>query len=303
MHVAPRQSQVVAPLLGRAGVFQGRKMFQLFAQLQDDNGVFVPPDSGTLIAGVGWNAPYLPQSPGACGDGLEPRLHKCERVWRIATAAQTAYRLSQEPLRPLQPSELDAFELPGSTLPAGVGAVMGGNGWFRLWVKANDNTGQRRFYMDLDETIEIYAFDVQVMLVGPPQAVLIPDASASTVTLNGTVVDLRVGASIMPIEQPTGRRSARFTQLVPVAAGTSVDIPVPRFARAVKIYCNTAGAGAGPWQRQAGSTASTFNVGQIAFTTRASNDRDAELGRESFLRTDVDGLFDRQFIVQWTIVP
>ncbi len=299
---------VILPLMGRAGVFQGRKTFQLFAQLQDDNGVFVPPDQSTILSGVGWNAPYLPQAPGPCGDGLEPRLHKCERVWRISTAAETVYRVSQEAVPPLTPSEFNEFEIPGATLPAGVGAVMGGNGWFRIWVKANDNTGNRRFFMDLDETVEIYAFDVQAVLVGPPQAILITDFNGpgqvqAPITLNGTVIDLRVGASIMPIEQTTGLNATRFTQLVPVPLNTTVDIPVPRFARAVKIYANTSGAGPGPWLRQAGATTSVFNVGTINFTGRTSNDADAELGRESHLRTDLDALFDRQFIVQWTIVP
>jgi hypothetical protein len=307
-HGYDEPESVILPLMGRAGVFQGRKTFQLFAQLQDDNGVFVPPDQGTIISGVGWNAPYLPQSPGACGDGLEPRKHKCERVWRISTAAETVYRISQADVPPLTPSEFAEFELPGATLPVGVGAIMGGNGWYRIWVKANDNTGNRRFFMDLDETVEIYAFDVQVMLVGPPQTILITGSNGPgdvqvPVTLNGTVIDVRVGASIMPIEQTTGLNSTRFTQLIPVPLNTTVDIPVPRFARAVKIYANTAGAGPGPWQRQAGATGSTFNVGQINFTARTSNDSDAELGRESHLRTDLDALFDRQFIVQWTIVP
>lgn len=310
MNPSPYDSpdNVVVPLLGRAGVFQGRKTFQLFAQLQDDQGVFVPPDQSTIISGAGWNAPYLPQSPGVCGDGLEPRLQKCERVWRISTASQAVYRLSQEAVQPLTPSEFEQFEYPGAQLPLGVGAVMGGNGWYRLWVKANDNTGNRRFFMDLDETVEIYAFDIQAMLVGPPQTILITDFNAQgaveePVTLNGTVIDVRVGASIMPIEQTTGLNTTRYTQLVPVPANTTVDIPVPRFARAVKIYCNTAGAGPGPWLRQAGATTSTFNVGTINFTARASNDADAELGRESYLRTDLDALFARQFIVQWTIVP
>lgn len=298
----------IPPLLGRAGVFSAAQEYQLFAQLTTTAGEIVLPDVGQMVSGVGWFAPYLPQTPdGPCGDGMPPLRHKCERLWRISTASQVVYRASQVPLIPLTPSQFDAFEVFGATLP-GNAAQPGGNGWFRLWVRANDATSNRRFFMDLDETVEIYAYDVQALIVGPPNAVsIVPndnDAQSPTPAMfGGTVVDLRVGASIMPIESPTGMRDTRFTQMVVVPQATQAIVTIPRFARAVKIYQSTAGAGAGPWLRMAGSPAIAFNVGQINFTNRRSDTEDAELGRESHLLTDIDALVARTFIVQWTMVP
>jgi hypothetical protein len=299
----------IPPLLGRAGVFNAAQEYQLFALLENENQEIQTPDQSPLVSGVGWTAPYLPQTPdGPCHDGLPPLRHKCERLWRISTAAQSVYRFSaNEPLSPLSVSEFDAFETPGATLPPfsqTFGQGMGGNGWFRLLVRANDNTSNRRFFMDLDESVEIYAYDITALIVGPPNTVsIVPNLNDAQVEspaqFQGQVVDVRVGASIMPIESPTGLRETRFTQLVTVAAETQGTIAVPRFARAVKIYQSTASASSGPWLRQAG----VINVGTINFTNRRSDDEDAELGRENALLTDIDALLDRVFVVQWTIVP
>jgi hypothetical protein len=291
------------PLQGRAGVFQAAKTFQLFASIADENAVLVQPDESNLMAGVGWNAPYLPQTPGPCGDGLEPRRHKCERLWRISTATQVVYRISQVALPPLTINQINAFELPGATLPAGVGAIMGGNGWFRLRVNVSDSTGNRRFFMDLDEKIELYGFDVDTAIVGPANAILINPEMSPIPTLAGNLIDARVGASIIPIEAPTGIDSTRYTQIFVVAAGATQVIAVPRFARAVKVYQTTAGAASGPWTRVAGAIGSGINVGTLNFTLRASNDAQAEIGRESHFVTDVAILSPRTFIVQWTIRP
>lgn len=294
------------PLLGRAGVFAEAKEFQMFAAVRNDALAIITPVEGALVQGPGWYANYLPQTAdGPCKDGLPPYRHRCERLWMVSTAAQSVWRESvNADLTPLTPAQFDSFETFGSTPPAG--ALMGGNGWFRLKVKVNDNTGNRVFLMDLDEKVELYGYSVQAELVGPPGAILIAptvnDSQAATpAALRGTVIDLRVGASIQPIESPVGLWSTRSTQLVVVPINTSASVSVPRFARAVKIYQSTAGAAAGPWQRVVGPGA--FNVGVINFAARHSVDEDAELGRESTLLSDVDAASDRVFVVQWTIVP
>lgn len=291
------------PLLGRAGIFMQRKIFHLFAQIVDNNSVPLVETEGALNSGPGWYASYLPMtSEGECA----PRLHKCERLWRISTAAQTMYRSSNnQELTPLSNNAFEQAET-NNVLPAGVGAVFGSNGWFRALVQVNDNSGNRIFRMDLDETVEIYGFEVNVMLIGPPGTVLVTDLnnaqSTTPATFQGTVVDARVGAQIIPIEEPTGMTEVRYTQLFTVPANTTLNITVPRFARFVKIFQDNAGASAGPWLRQAGSTTVPYNVGTINFTNRRSDDEDMELGRESNLITDSE-IVSRRFQVEWTIRP
>lgn len=288
----------IPTLLGRAGVFQQRKKFQFFGPIANVDGVLVVPEN--QLFQEGWTADYLPQGPGECGDGLAPRKHKCERLWRIGTASQTVYRVDQNALTPLTPDQFTAFEEQGVT-PAG--SVSGGNGWFRVLVKASGVTGQRRFFLDVDETVELYALQVEMAIVGTAGIVEVTDRNSvggpETAEAIGTVIDSRIGAVIEPIESPTGLKEGRFTQVFVVPQNGSLAISVPRFARRVKIYQDNVGASSGPWTRVIGP----INLGTINFTTRASRDEDAEIGREAQLVTDTNALNARTFVVQWTIRP
>ncbi len=291
----------VPPLLGRAGVFQQRKVFQLFAQIRTAAGVFQTPDRNLIPEG--WMADYLPQSPGECGDGLAPRAHKCERLWRLGTAAQVAYRSGAGPFSPLTPGQLDAFDS-GAAVPAG--AVTGGYGYFRVRYTVSTLIGRHTFFLDVGEMVELYAMQVNATLEGPPGTILVTERndaeSATPAQLTGLVVDARIGAMFMPIEAPTGLRQALYTQIVEVPQNTQVVIPVPKFARSVRIFQDNVGAATAAWERVVGPAA-FFVVGSVTFTGRTSREIDSPIGRESALRTDLNALNDRLFQVVWTIRP
>lgn len=293
----------VPPLLGRAGVFNQRKIFQLFAQVRDATGAFQEPDRN--LRTEGWMATYLPLTPGECGDGQAPRTHKCERLWRMGTGCQVGYRNGAGPFSPLTVQEFDALDNPQAPDPAG--AITGGNGYFRVRYTISTLLGKHSFYLDVGQMVELYAFQANASLVGPPGAISITqenDANSPTpAQLTGLVVDARIGAMIMPVEAPTGLREGKYTQIIPVAAGASVTVPVPKFAVAVRIYQDNVGASSGPWSRVVGPPAPIFNVGQVAFLGRTSLLVDSPLGRESSLVTDVNALNDRLFQVVWTIRP
>lgn len=299
----PELLRTSVPLLGRAGVFTQRKIFQLFAQIRDINLIFQTPDRNLLPEG--WMVNYLPQSPGECGDGLAPRMHgKCERLWRMGTGCQVAYRSGAGPFTPLSTSQFDAFDNPDAPDPAG--AVSGGSGYFRARYTISTLTGRDIFFLDIGQTVETYALQVNANIVGPPGSISITaqndSASAAPAQLTGLVIDVRIGAVFEPIEAPTGLREGKYTQIIPVPLATIVTVPVPKFARAVRIYQDALGAGSGPWRRFVGP-AGGLDVGQIAFAGRASQEVDGEIGRESSLITDANLINARLFQVIWTIRP
>lgn len=290
----------IPSLLGRAGVSQQSKIFQLFALLVDAAGALQVPDLTRLEPG--WERGYQPQIE----SGKEPLRHKCERLYRLSTGSQAIYRSSpQLAVNPL-PAETFTNVDQGGALPAG-GAV-GGDGYFRVLVRASAARGPFAFFMDVDETIEIYAFSARMDLIGPPASTLITQVNqvggtGTVASLQGNVIaDVRIGASLEPIESGTGMREVRYTQFIPVALGASVVVPVPRYSRSVRIVQSTTGPISGAWLRQVG-TATPLNVGQIAFDGRISRVQDAPIGRETSLVTDTNNLNARLFQVQWTIRP
>lgn len=290
----PTPEVVVPTLTGRAGLSQQSKYYQLFAAPVDINGVLTEPDESILE--WGWQRDRQPQ----VGDGRTPADGYCERLFRLGSSAVVAYRSSVNNfITPLVTTEFE-------NLPAG--AVRGGNGYFRVRYRVSAARGNYVFFLDLDETIELFAFSAQAELVGPPGTLLITDRNKTdggnpVAQLRGqVVVDARVGAMAEPTECATGLREGAYTQLVPVAAATAVRIPIPRFARAVRVFQSTGGLQSGPWTREIGITA-PLNVGQIGFAGRSSLLEDAPLGRESSLLTDINGANARLFQVQWTIRP
>lgn len=299
---APDVDYSIPTLLGRAGIFNQRKTYQYFAQIRDQAGVFQVPDRN--LQPEGWMADYLPVNPGVCGDGLAPRTQKCERLWRVGTGCQVAYRNGAGPFVPLQPKDFDAFGHPGATVAPG--SVSGGSGYFRIKYQATTLTGSHVFFLDVGQTVELYALQVNSTIVGPPGSILITDRNSSEsttpATLTGLVIDARLGAVMMPIESPTGLREGIYTQIIPVAINAQVVIPVPKFAVAVKVYQDNVGAASAPWDRFVG-VAPVCNVGTLAFAGRASAESDRLLGRESSLRTDINALNARLFQVVWTIRP
>lgn len=293
----------VPPLLGRAGYFAQRKIFQVFASIRDTAGNFLTPDFNLFPEG--WMSDYLPQMPGECGDGQAPRAHKCERLWRVGTGCLVAYRNSVPQLNPLTVSEFEALSNPGAAIA--VGSETGGNGYFRIRYLVSSAQGAYSFDLDIGETVEIYALQVNTTLIGPPNTLLITQEndskSATPAERNGLVIDARLGSRIMPIEASTGMREGRLTQIIPVPINTQVEVTVPKFARSFHIYQDGAGAASGAWTKFVGPPAAGCDVGSITFTGRSSRADDEALGRESVLQTDDNAVNARLFQVQWTIRP
>ncbi len=292
---------VVTPMGGRAGVSQQSKIYQFFAQIVDNASVLQIPD--TTILQQGWQHDYQPTAD----QGLAPRDHLCERLWRLGTGSQIVYRSdTANDLNPLSPEEIDSFDA-GAPRPGATSAT-GGSGYFRVRVRASGSRGKYIFFMDVNETIELYAFSAQMELVGPPGAIEITDlngsSSATPAALQGRVVaDARIGGYIYPMEQTTGLNEVTFTQIVNVAQNARTQIQIPRFARSVRIMQDLTAPSSGPWERIVGGTTLQLNVGQINFRARHLEVSDIHLGRESSLLTDSNAAFARVFQLHWTIRP
>ncbi len=294
----------VPPLLGRAGVFQQRKIFQFFTQIEDVANVLQVPDQNHYPEG--WHNTYQAQSPGPDGEGLAPRKHKCERLHRIGSGMQIAYRQSLiTTFNPLTQAQFDAFDLGAPVAP---GSVTGGRDFWRVRVEASSVVGRYVFFMDVGQWLELYAFQVKMTLVGPPDAILVTErnmvgGNGVVAALSGLVQDIRIGGKIQAIEAATGLRDVTFTQWVEPGIGLAVTLPVPKFAVRVKIIQDNVGAASGAWDRLLGPPAGSINLGTIAFAGRASREEDSFIGRESSIRTDINALNRRLFQVIWTLRP
>lgn len=293
----------VVPLLGRAGRFQQAKILQYFAQVREVANIFPTPDRNVLEGG--WLSNWAPETYEGCDDDKTffGQSH-CERLWRIGTSAQVAYREGRGPYAPMTPTQIDGVY--NDRIENFDDAITGGHGYFRIFYELNTSTGRDSFYLDVGERVEVYAYQVNATVVGPPSSVLVTEAndaeSATPLSLDGLVVDARIGAQLIPIESPTGLREARYTQLVPVPQGTAVDITIPRFARSLHVYQDALGPSSGAWGRWVGPP-TACNIGTLSFDGRASRERDAAIGRESTFRTDTNPLNDRLFQLEWTIRP
>jgi len=299
----PYQPEMTIPALGgRAGVSQQSKIFQMFAALVSPVNALAVPDL-TLLE-PGWERHYQPQLQSAS----EPLKQMCERLYRLSTGSQTVYRSSPNLAIPPLPSSAFANAIENNApipanIPAAATAALGGSGYYRVRATCSAARGPYVFYMDVDETIELFAFSVRLSLVGPAGSTLITPQNEQTITAQGNVIiDTRIGASLEPIESGTGLREALYTQLVPVAAGAQVAVPVAPYARSVRIIQDNVGAASSAWTRQVGTT-TPLVVGQVAFDGRVSRVQDAPIGRESSLVTDLNNFNDRLFQVQWTIRP
>jgi hypothetical protein len=283
--------RVQIPVLGgRAGVFQQAKTFQVFGtadtfQLEEP------------ISPMGWEHGYFPQT----GEQT-PRRHKCERLFRVGTHAQVAWRDSEDPVEPLSIGDFESLYPRGSL----AGATRGGAGWLTVLVKAATALGNYSFFMDVGEQVEIYAYSVSAVLVGPADLVQITSRNSAQsdnpVTLSGdAILDALVGGRIEPIECATGLRETKYTQVFTVAAGSQAWVPVPPFAREIRVIQSNVGSTL-TWERRIGESLPD-NIGVLNFTNRHSAESERMIGREGAFLTDIDALQERSYQVEWTVRP
>ena len=273
------------PLQGR-GVLAALRELQLFGQIAGAGAASLNTIT-TVPVQDAWN----PRS--------RPGEH-CRRLWRLSTAG-VAFTRQVDP-GPTTPLLVSQFSNP----PAGASAA--DPKILAVRVNVQSASGYRRFMMDIGQTIELYGLEsATVDVLGPAGLVSVqnPDTAASIAGL-GVFLDAKVGIDAGPVEAATGMREVNFTQMFEVAAGGTLDVPVPRFAVRVKIWKATAGTSS-VWTRFVGDPAAALgfavDAGTIPFASNASLDSHARLGPETFIRADVDALNARTFVVQWTIRP
>ncbi len=225
---------------------------------------------------------------------------QCERLWRLRTSAIGIQRFTAGALSPIQLNEFNRSELPA-------GASEGGSGFFKVLLKIGSTTGATSSFMiDVGETLEIYAFRVDMSLIGPTGAVEVTPGNRNTLENPGLVVDVQIGASLLAIEESIDNRDAKLTQHLSVLQNTQGTISVPRGAVSLRIIQGIRGSNSGNWTRHVGDPAilaTTFTTGTIAFLNRASTESHSAIGDETHLQTDQNNASDRFFTLVWTIRP
>ncbi len=127
----------------------------------------------------------------------------------------------------------------------------------KLSVKLGRQRSRRPLLIDGDGALVVYASDVTVDALVPPDVVNVdeydgtPTAGARTVA-----VDDILGCEILGIPTSDGYSPATFSQYVLTTAGQATRFPVPHGALEVLVQPQTASTTLGTW---------TFNVGDASF--------------------------------------
>jgi len=226
----------------------------------------------------------------------------CSRMWNVSLRGTEIYRSSADGLTPLSRPIIENGPTPaGAARSENIHA-------YRARIKCSTETGYAVFDIDFNQDLEIWAQRIEVTILGPANAVMIPSNSADlpTVTRSQFVVDSVFACQIVPIEISKGCREARLTEYLRSPAATQSLIRVPRSAKSVKIYQGEPNSAAPTlrWNRLLGTPAlAAITMGGINFAGRESIDASAPIGSESHLQTDIEPLSARLFVLNWTIRP
>lgn len=255
---------------------------------------------------------YLP-IPEA-GSGWWPKCPPsqiCARTWLVSTTGDELQRsIPEAPQGPLH----ESLFLPQNALPAGVSRSIGRT-QIKAVITANTGSGERRFFADVGQAIELQADTVSVDWMAPSDEdnVFVDVGMAGkrptpAPTRAGIVIDARVGVEVAIIENPVGIFDVVFTNHLVVAQNTRGVIVVPPFARELTIYqAATLGAASVQWEMHYGDPvllATTVEHGTIPFIPGLrKTEPGIELGDTTHLRTDLDANANRFFTLRWTIRP
>ncbi len=226
----------------------------------------------------------------------------CSRLWNVSLRGIEVYRTSGDGLTPLSRQVIENGPLPAD-------AVRNDNiRAYRARIKCSSETGYAVFDIDFNQDLEIWAQRIDVSILGPANAVMLPSNSADLPEVVRTefVVDSVFACQIVPIEASKGCREARLTEYLRSPAATQSLIRVPRAAKFVKIYQGEPNSAAATlrWNRLLGTPVlSAITMGGINFAARESVDASASIGAESHLQTDIEPLSARLFVLNWTIRP
>lgn len=254
---------------------------------------------------------YLPIPEG--GNGWWPKCPPsaiCARTWLVSTTGDELQRDSAVAVGPLH----ESLFLPSNALPAGVSRSIGRT-QVKAVITANTGSGERRFFCDVGQAIELQADTVSVDWMAPGNATnqfvdvgMADHRPTPAVTATGLVIDARIGCEAAIIENPIGIFEVVFTNHLVVAANTRGTIVVPPFARSVTIYqAATLGAASVQWEMHYGDPAIlavTVEHGTIPFIPGLrKTEPEIDLGDATHLRTDTDANANRFYTLRWTIRP
>lgn len=253
---------------------------------------------------------YLPIPEGGTGWWPKcPDAQPCAITWLVSLTGLELQRNSEDAV-PLAPLDESLFHFPNA-LPAGVSRSR--QTQLKAVITANVGSGERRFFCDLNQSIELQAGSVSVDWMAPSNAAnSFVNAGTANVrpipvpTRIGFVVDALVGVEVARIEDPIGLRDVHFTNHLIVAADTRGTIVVPPFATKLTIYqAATLGSASTQWEMHYGDPAILTSIehGTIPFIPGArKTEPEIDLGDVEFLRTDQDDE-NRFFTLRWTIRP
>lgn len=282
--------------VARRGVFKGA--MHLFGSVSPNRELAQIGYLPIPEAGSGW----WPKCPPAAA---------CASTWLVSTTGDEIQRsISEEAVGPLH----ENLFLPQNALPAGASRSIGRT-QIKAVITANTGSGERRFFADVGQAIEIQADTVSVDWMAPSDETnqffdvgMAGKRPTPEPTAVGIVIDARVGVEVALIENPIGLFDVVFTNHLVVPLNTRGTIPVPPFARAVTInQAATLGAASVQWEMHYGDPAllaTTVEHGAIPFIPGLrKTEPGIELGDTTHLRTDTDANANRFFTLRWTIRP
>lgn len=231
------------------------------------------------------------------------RLDSCrERLFLVSSRAIEVKRFSQIPLSPLRVADILG---PPSQQASG----------FKVRINTDGVRGPSSVLIDANATLQLYARDLSVDLLGPLGTVEVGVPGQSP-TAQGLVFDALVGIDILAIEAPLGPNVAPLSQTV-VAPAAEIPAPPtvvmkPNFARRVQIYTTSAGPYPPSMRwflgdpRTFGEAPGAIDLGIVAWETAGQRRPRLEIDvpeHATHLVIDAVPDVDRIFTFRWEIQP
>ena len=221
---------ITLPILGRVGATQPDNAVHLFGPIG------TPGRGGTaadLAAYPQFDKPRdyaWKNGVNACSLGDLSR----GRLYAVGSAAREVQRYSEDPLAPLTLAQLMSLEHIDGEWSYRDSTEL------KLQISADssiDGGASMRRQIDVGHGLELYAERLSVMALQPAGFRKVPPGDeAAAGTESGIVLDVLIWAWAIPIEFPTGRTDAPYTQTLYQPANQAGVIRIPSGARSVSIY-------------------------------------------------------------------
>lgn len=143
----------------------------------------------------------------------------CERLWLVSTAVSEVVRLAENPVEPLSSAVIAAN--PNRTNRSAL----------HLRIDASHTSGSTEYRIDLGQSFEIYAGQIHMELLGPPDSA----ESSGAAPASGLVADTLVTVRMLEIEVARGHTASLTETLFVTRDTAAIGHPVPPGARALTI--------------------------------------------------------------------